>query len=86
MNEIAWCYLEGFGCKKDKVITSWESTTTSEALMDGYHKLPSLTVICAACACAFPFDDCIWAAMGLHPTFPTRLALLSIDRTMRRLT
>ena len=19
MNEIAWCYLEGFGCKKDKV-------------------------------------------------------------------
>jgi hypothetical protein len=20
MNEAAWCYLEGFGCKKDKVI------------------------------------------------------------------
>lgn len=19
MNEVAWCYLEGFGCKKDKV-------------------------------------------------------------------
>ena len=19
MNEIGWCYLEGFGCKKDKV-------------------------------------------------------------------
>jgi TPR repeat protein len=19
MNETAWCYLEGFGCKKDKV-------------------------------------------------------------------
>jgi hypothetical protein len=18
MNEVAWCYLEGFGCKKDK--------------------------------------------------------------------
>lgn len=22
MNEIAWCYLEGFGCKKDKVSLS----------------------------------------------------------------
>lgn len=22
MNEAAWCYLEGFGCKKDKVSTS----------------------------------------------------------------
>jgi hypothetical protein len=19
MNEVAWCYVEGFGCKKDKV-------------------------------------------------------------------
>lgn len=19
MNEVAWCYLEGYGCKKDKV-------------------------------------------------------------------
>jgi hypothetical protein len=19
MNEVAWCYIEGFGCKKDKV-------------------------------------------------------------------
>jgi hypothetical protein len=19
MNEVAWCYLEGFGCKKDRV-------------------------------------------------------------------
>lgn len=21
MNEVAWCYLEGYGCKKDKVRT-----------------------------------------------------------------
>lgn len=23
MNEVAWCYLEGFGCKKDKVSLLW---------------------------------------------------------------
>jgi hypothetical protein len=26
MNEVAWCYLEGFGCKKDKV-SDYESFT-----------------------------------------------------------
>lgn len=27
MNEVAWCYLEGFGCKKDKVRQSGRNET-----------------------------------------------------------
>lgn len=34
MNEAAWCYLEGFGCKKDKVsIPSLGSMTGSYRLI-----------------------------------------------------
>lgn len=43
MNEVAWCYLEGFGCKKDKVSqyffltlgragSAWESGASPEYL------------------------------------------------------
>lgn len=28
MNEVAWCYLEGFGCKKDKVSLPWPSAAS----------------------------------------------------------
>lgn len=28
MNEVAWCYLEGFGCKKDKVSLSRASVAS----------------------------------------------------------
>lgn len=28
MNEVAWCYLEGFGCKKDKVSLSRPSVAS----------------------------------------------------------
>lgn len=32
MNEVAWCYLEGFGCKKDKV--SFPSISPLQGIMD----------------------------------------------------
>lgn len=51
MNEAAWCYLEGFGCKKDKVskasLYSWAAyhliiletnNITIQAAAVGYHR------------------------------------------------
>ena len=32
MNEVAWCYLEGFGCKKDKVRDSTASFVSAAQL------------------------------------------------------
>ena len=35
MNEVAWCYVEGFGCKKDKVRSL--GTKTASSIITQYH-------------------------------------------------
>ena len=41
MNEVAWCYLEGFGCKKDKVSIATLATGASR----GRDNTPPATVL-----------------------------------------
>ncbi|KAE8444698.1 hypothetical protein EG329_014356 [Mollisiaceae sp. DMI_Dod_QoI] len=55
MNEVGWCYLEGFGCKKDKPDHEAMKPSASQRTVWLAHA-------------ASPFDDCIWAAMGLSLT------------------
>lgn len=43
MNEIAWCYLEGFGCKKDKVSgipRAWSGFSTLDQLVGSLWAAP----------------------------------------------
>lgn len=35
MNEAAWCYLEGFGCKKDKVRCFFVATVNCPIIYPG---------------------------------------------------
>ena len=43
MNEIGWCYLEGFGCKKDKV--SQLGMKTSLSLRASPYIVPGISVL-----------------------------------------
>ena len=79
MNEVAWCYLEGFGCKKDKV-----RDTESDLIQPFPAQNPSRDLLLSATERLALFtlwlarefliqDDCIfsraeapWAAMRLR--------------------
>ena len=76
MNEVAWCYLEGFGCKKDKVC-NFTLTNRSFRIASWHHyqEPSSLVGSRVACACVFPCDDCIWAAMRLPKLLPHALCI-----------
>jgi TPR repeat protein len=39
MNEIAWCYVEGFGCKKDKVCCTVSRLFTISCLVSSRRRL-----------------------------------------------
>ncbi|KAL4744169.1 hypothetical protein BDV11DRAFT_210825 [Aspergillus similis] len=50
MNEVAWCYLEGFGGKKDKETRSWEILGTSEHICTPCDMVTSPRGIFGNCA------------------------------------
>lgn len=85
MNEVAWCYLEGFGTKKDKVsrlFSSCHSRCQNQQLpfAPAHHgRRPSSDLgnkafaSCSAVACSVAQDE-RWAAMRLLKSARMRLA------------
>jgi len=77
MNEVAWCYVEGFGCKKDKVWNHISSSFQYEPkLPNSFMRSPlSYSALQAWkhdvwLALAVPLMTAFWAAMRLSKHVP----------------